>query len=105
MRVLLLLPALLVGCANVDPAQVSDISLCRYQLRGGNDAMVAQQEARRRGLDCRPYFPTIAAQDAAHDAAAAAWFRSMATQNQRPAPQTRSCNSYRLGNTIQTDCN
>jgi hypothetical protein len=106
MRVLLLVPILLAGCATPIPAtQVSDISLCRYQWGGGQDAVVAQAEAQRRGLDCTPHFPAIAAQEQAREAAASAWFRSMATQNQRPAPQMRSCNSYRLGNTIQTDCN
>jgi hypothetical protein len=105
MRLLLLVPALLAGCATqTDPTTVADIDLCRYQLRGGNNAMVAQQEAQRRGLDCRPYFPAIAAQEQAQNAATANFLNSM-NQPRRPVPQMRSCNSYRLGNTIQTDCN
>jgi hypothetical protein len=104
MRLLLLVPALLAGCATqTDPTTVADIDLCRYQLRGGNNAMVAQQEAQRRGLDCRPYFPAIAAQDQAQDAAAANFFNSM-SQPRRPMPQSRSCTTQRLGNTLHTDC-
>jgi hypothetical protein len=45
--------AALAGCANTPASEVADLDLCRYQLRGGQNAMVAQQEANRRGLDRR----------------------------------------------------
>jgi hypothetical protein len=103
MRVLLLLPALLVGCANVDPTQVAELELCEYQLRGGNNAMVAQREAQRRGLDCRPYFPAITARQQAQNAATANFLNSI-NQPQRAAPQMRNCTTQRLGNYLHTDC-
>jgi hypothetical protein len=103
MRIAIVAALALVGCANVDPTTVSDISLCRYQLRGGENAMVAQREAQRRGLDCRPYFPAIAAQDQAQNAATANFLNSI-NQPQRAAPQMRSCTTQKLGNYLHTDC-
>jgi hypothetical protein len=103
MKLAVLAALVLAGCANTPATEVADMDLCRYQLRGGNNAMVAQQEANRRGLDCRPYFPAIAAQEQAQNDATANFLNSM-SQPRRPAPQMRSCTTQRLGNTLQTDC-
>jgi hypothetical protein len=103
MRIAIATALVLAGCANTPASEVADLDLCRYQLRGGNNAMVAQQEAQRRGLDCRPYLPAIAAQAQAQNAATANFLNSI-NQPRQPAPQMRSCTTQKLGNYLQTDC-
>ena len=105
MRALLLIPALAIaGCA-ITPqqmAQQSNWDVCRFTM-GGPHSGVAQNEAGRRGLDCAPLYPAIAAKQQA-DAQALANFQR-ALNPPRPAYRPpMNCNSYRLGNTIQTDC-
>jgi hypothetical protein len=97
--------AALAGCANTPASEVADLDLCRYQLRGGQNAMVAQQEANRRGLDCRPYFSTLAAQDAANNAAAnqaLQFFTPRAAP--MPPPSMMDCRTVRIGGTLRTQC-
>lgn len=106
MRSLLLIPALLsAGCATTqtDPRQVSNWDICAYTMNGGNDAAVAQAEANRRGLDCAPYYQAILARRQAQSQAlqnAANYF----APRPAPAPTMMNCSSYRIGNTVQTDC-
>jgi hypothetical protein len=105
MRALLLIPALLVaGCAATPQqmAQQSNWDVCRFTM-GGPHSQVAQHEAQRRGLDCTPLYPAIAAQMQAQNAATANFIRSI---NPPPAqfPRQTNCTSYRIGNTVQTDC-
>jgi hypothetical protein len=83
--------------------------LCRYQLRGGQNAMVAQQEANRRGLDCRPYYSTLAAQEAARNQAAnqstADLMRYFSPQAApMPANPMMECRTVRIGGTLRTQC-
>jgi hypothetical protein len=101
---------LLAGCAATPQqmAQQSNWDVCRFTM-GGPHSQVAQNEASRRGLDCTPLYPAIAAQMQAQSAAIANFQRSIAPA---PAPLTFTpiqrpqvnCTSYRLGNTVQTDC-
>ena len=95
--------ALVAGCA-VPAAQVSNMELCRYVLFGSSDdQVVAEREAGRRGLDCKPYFPVLVQRRAAQDAAlnnAAQYFNRPA----QPATGPVTCDSYRLGNRVETTC-
>jgi hypothetical protein len=96
---------LLAGCASQVPAgSVSNIDLCTYTLYGNaQDKVVSEQEAQRRGLDCAPLYPAIIARRQQQGQAlqnAADYFN----RPPAPAPRTTRCNSYQVGNTIQTDC-
>jgi hypothetical protein len=94
---------LLAGCAHRQPSEVSNFDLCRYVMGGGQNGRIAEAEAARRGLDCAPYFPAIAAQRQSEAAAlnqAAQYF----APRPAPLPQSMNCTSYRVGNTVQTDC-
>jgi hypothetical protein len=97
--------AALAGCANTPASEVADLDLCRYQLRGGQNAMVAQQEAQRRGLDCRPYYSTLAAQEAANNASANQALQFFMPQAAPiPAPSMMECRTVRIGGTLRTQC-
>jgi hypothetical protein len=110
MRALLLIPAfVLAGCAapltvtTQEMTAASNWDVCRYTAMGGTLAPMAQGEANRRGLDCTPIYNAMAAKRQADAAAlnqAAQYFAP------RPAPVRSivNCNSYRIGNTVQTDC-
>jgi hypothetical protein len=104
MRYTLIAAAMLAGCAATPQqmAQQSNWDVCRFTM-GGPHSQVAQNEASRRGLDCAPLYPAIAAKMQAENAAIANFQRSI---NPPPAPLPRqtNCTSYRVGNTIQTDC-
>jgi hypothetical protein len=101
----ILLALLLAGCAAATPEQMaaqSNFDVCRFTM-GGPHAAVADAEARRRALDCQPYYPAIQQQQANQNAATQNFIRSM----QQPAPviqPTVNCTSYRIGNTVQTRC-
>jgi hypothetical protein len=107
MRFVLFLPALLAGCATQIPAdQASNWDVCRHMMGGGQYAVVAQQEAQRRGLDCAPYFPAIIQQRQAESAAlqdAARYFAPRPMQLPPPPMQT-NCTTRQVGNTLQTSC-
>lgn len=104
MKTFLSLVALsLAGCAApmVPVGTVSNFDLCIMTMRGGNDAMTAQEEAARRGVDCTAYYPAIQAQQARQDAAAQQFFNSL----RRPPPPPRvNCTSDRYGNRTHTTC-
>jgi hypothetical protein len=105
MKLAVVAALVLAGCANTPATEVADLDLCRFQLRGGQNAMVAQQEANRRGLDCRPYFSTLAAQEAANNAAAnqaLQFFTPRAAP--MPAPSMTECRTVRIGGTLRTQC-
>jgi hypothetical protein len=96
----------LTGCA-MTPQQMqsqSNWDVCRFTM-GGPHAGVAEAEMRYRQLDCSPMYPAIAAQQQNMNQAAQNYLRS----TQQPAyqmqvPRQTSCTSYRIGNTVQTDC-
>lgn len=104
MRLVALSVLVLSGCA-ASPEQMagqSNYDVCRFTT-GGPHAAVADAEARRRGLDCQPFYPAIMQQKAAQNAATQSWIRS----TQQPVyqmPQPVNCTSYRIGNTVQTQC-
>jgi hypothetical protein len=105
----LLIPALLVagGCTTqTPPGQVSNYGICEYTMGGGNNALVAQAEATRRGLDCTAYYPAIAAQRARESAALenAARYFAPRPAPVSPFPRQTNCTSRAVGNTVQTDC-
>lgn len=93
----------LVGCAGSPEyvASRSNWDVCRLSM-GGPHARYAEAEAARRGLDCRPYYGAIQGQLANENAAVQGLLRS----NQPPPRKApTNCTSYRIGNTVQTDCN
>jgi hypothetical protein len=92
----------IAGCASADyVAHQSNFDVCRLSM-GGPHAQTADAEAARRGLDCRQYYGAINAQRANEAAAVNNFLRS--TQPP-PAPSaTTNCTSYRVGNTVQTNC-
>jgi starvation-inducible outer membrane lipoprotein len=101
----LLLPLVLAGCATAPPqmAHQSNWQVCEYMM-GSRYPHEAQQEAARRGLDCAPIFPAIAAQRQAENAATANFINSLnRPAAPRPAPPV-SCRSWRVGNQVQTTC-
>lgn len=109
MRIVLLCLAL-AGCASQNPDALrervggaSNFQLCRAVfLAPGEVAQIAQDEAQRRSLDCRPYASAVFQNEAQANAARNALAWRLLTPP--PVQQMRSCNSYRVGNTIQTDC-
>lgn len=105
MRLAILTAAVLAGCAATPQqmAQESNWNVCRFTM-GGPHSQVAQQEAQRRGLDCTPLYPAIAAKLQAENAAVANFQRAINPPMQ-PFPRQTNCTSYRMGNTIQTSCN
>jgi hypothetical protein len=109
MRLLWIAPLVVAGCAQVPASEVASIDLCRYMLRGGRDAVVAEAEAHRRGFDCAPYMGTLAAQSEARNRAmmdAARYFNPPpAPTRQLPMPQQPlNCRSYTMGGTLYTNC-
>jgi hypothetical protein len=117
MRLLWIAPVLLAGVAGcagqVRARDVASIDLCRYMLRGGQDAAVAEAEADRRGFDCKPYMQTLMQQDAYQRAAAANALANAARAFQQPIypmqplprpPQQINCQSYMSGQTQYTNC-
>lgn len=103
MRLLLLAPLLLVGCA-ITPEQMaerSNIDVCRFTL-GGPFAKIADAEVARRSLDCAPLYPVIAARMNAQNAATQNMLRNI---NQPAPPRPINCTSYNTGYSIQTQCN
>jgi hypothetical protein len=99
MKSLMIAVALLSGCAtNIPTHLASNEDVCR-NLTYPEYAPTAQQEAVRRGLDCRPYFARMEAQSRALNNASQ-YFNRPAPQRPRPL----NCTSYRAGNTVQTDC-
>lgn len=124
MRTLILGAAIagLAGCATEPPVplevrvqQVSNLDLCRavYQAPA-NIGAVARDEAARRGVNCTDYMAMIVQQDQARAAAGAALLARPAPVipplTYQPAPTMQvprqiNCSSYRIGNTVQTNCN
>lgn len=94
----------LAGCAMTpqEMSTVSDWNVCSLSMTPVQGE-VAFNEARRRGLDCRPYYPAIQAQQANENAALQNFLR--ATQPPpAPTPRTMHCTSQQAGHTIQTAC-
>ena len=106
MKLLILAPLLLAGCA-MSPQQMaaqSTFDVCRLGM-GGPHSQVAQQEANRRGVDCAPYYGAILARQANENAATANIMRALnPPAPQVIAPQQTNCTSRRVGNTVQTQC-
>jgi hypothetical protein len=108
---------ILAGCAgsqqqpqHIPTSDVSDVQLCRYTLYGNpRDQMVAQDEANRRRVDCRTYYPAILGQQQ----------QQLQQQQQRnesanqafqyfrpppPPPVQRQCTSQWHGSQLVTVC-
>ena len=98
--VVLFAPLLLVGCASGDyVASRGDFDVCRLTM-GGPHAAFADAEARRRGLDCRQYYGAIQGQQQRENAAVQQYLAP------RPSafPRPQTCQSYRVGNSVETVC-
>lgn len=90
--------AALVGCASPEyVASRSNWDVCRLSM-GGPHAAFAEEEARRRGLDCRPYYGPIQ-QQLSNEAAATQQIQRML--NPQPA---LTCETTTLGSTSRTTC-
>lgn len=102
MRTALVLTAVLAGCASSPEyvASKSDFTVCRFTM-GGPHARAADEEARKRGLNCPAMYPAINAQMANENAATQQILR--ATQP-APAPAPLRCQTVRTGGTLHTDC-
>lgn len=104
MRLAALSLLVLAGCASSPDyvARQSNWDVCRLTM-GGPHARAAEAEAARRGVDCQPLYPAIQGKMANENAATQNYLRSL-----QPAPSPFSapatCQSYRVGNTVQTDC-
>jgi len=111
MRIALCLCAVAVtGCMTIEDhraaaAGSSNFQVCRaYFVAPAAIAGVAREEAARRGLDCAPFAQAVMQSERANDAATNALARQLLAPRPSPIPQQTSCTSYRVGNTIQTDC-
>jgi hypothetical protein len=114
MRLLILAAALLGGCATVSneqkAANAPPARLCEAYFYGPAEvSRVSANEAARRGLNCNDFRQEAALlyqqrmqNQAASDAATNQLSRQLLTP--APAPRVRTCNSYRVGNSVQTDC-
>lgn len=106
---LLGITALVAGCQTPQDLQrtvgnASNFQLCRaVMLAPRNVAEIAATEAQRRSLDCAPYAQSVMQNEAQNRASQDALARQLLT----PAPMPRTpitCNSYRVGNSVGTDC-
>lgn len=104
MRLALVLVVTLAGCASSPEyvARQSDWDVCRLTM-GGPHSRAAEAEAARRGVDCRPLYPAIQGKMANENAATQNYLRSL----QAPPPQIRgtNCQTVRIGNSLETQCN
>lgn len=103
MRSYVLLAAVLAGCASSPEyvARQGNFDVCRLTM-GGPHARNAEAEAHRRSLDCAPLYPAILGRQAQESATTQQFINNTRAA---PIPLQRSCTSYRVGNTVQTDCN
>jgi hypothetical protein len=102
MRLLALGTCLVLAGCGITPQramQVSDYEVCRLSMTPASGE-VAHQEARRRGLDCRPYYGAIAAQNQAGNDAV----RNFIQATQPPPRRSMNCTSRQIGNTVRTYC-
>lgn len=101
----------LASCATPEQLQArvgnaSNFQLCRaIMLAPQNVAQIAREEASRRSLDCEPYASGVLQSERANDAAANALAQRLLSPPQPAYQPPVSCRSYRIGNTVQTDCN
>jgi hypothetical protein len=97
--------AALAGCAATPQqmAQQSNWDVCRFTM-GGPHSQVAEYERQRRGLDCTPYYPSIAAKLQAENAAVANYLRATQPPPAALPPQQVNCTSRNVGGTVQTSC-
>jgi hypothetical protein len=107
-----LIAAAVVALAGCDTMTVAEKlpNLSNYQVCEGvvlapqHVAAQAQQEAYRRGLNCNQYTSAILSQRQASDNATNNLVQQLLTPA-APMQRQTSCRSYRVGNTVQTDCN
>lgn len=103
---LLLLTAALSGCITMSPQDMSRQSnwdVCRFTT-GGPHSEVAEQVRQARGLDCRPYYPAIAAKMQADNAAIGNFLRAMRPAPPPPISTPTYCRTVRNGNIYNTVC-
>jgi hypothetical protein len=104
MRIAIVLSAFaLAGCITMAPqemARQSNYDVCRFTM-GGPHAAVADNEARRRNLDCSQMYGAITARERANNDAVNNYLRAT-----RPPPPAHpvNCTSYRVGTTVETTC-
>lgn len=117
-RLLLLAPILFAGCAGPSAeeamrivANSSDFSLCEDQvIAPARYQGIIAAEVNRRGVSCGQYMQAIAirqqakANQLANENAATANFLRAINPPPAPFPRQTNCTSYRVGNTVQTDC-
>jgi len=92
----------LSGCASLTPETAmtaSDWDICKATM-GKRDAPIAQQEQRRRGLDCAPLYQAIVAEEQSRRQGAAA----LLLMNGMNRPRTTSCTSTAMGSVLNTTC-
>lgn len=101
----------LAGCASLSSeeyvAGLGTYDICRLTM-GGPHAVAAEHEARRRGIDCAPLYPTIQATEARRTGAVLQYLQMQQQPVYQPVapqfPQRTNCTSYRVGNSIETTC-
>lgn len=99
-----LLLAALIGCAATPEqmAQKSSWDVCRFTM-GGPHARLAEAEAARRGLDCRPYYGAIQQQNANQNAAVQNYLNTI-NRPVQPLQKPQQCESRWVGNRLETFC-
>jgi hypothetical protein len=101
----------LAGCQTTQDLEArvgnaSNFQLCRAIFMAPNNvASIARHEATNRGLDCAPYASAIFQNEAQADAARSALAQQLLIQSRPAYSPPVSCQTYRVGNSLQTDCN
>lgn len=111
---------IMAGCAQPQSVEslrasvgnASNYQLCRaIMLAPENVASIARDESARRSLDCAPYANLVQQGQASDEAARQQAIQQLlnrpaVTPYQIPMPaRPVTCNSYRIGNSVQTSCN
>lgn len=106
------LAALLAGCDTMTVAEklphLSNLQVCEgVMLAPPHVAVQAQGEAQRRGIDCAQYAGAVMQQRAASSNAMGNLAQQLLNPPQQPMQPMQpitNCRSFRVGNTVQTQC-
>lgn len=108
--VLTVLVMTLAGCAATPEEArqrlpyLSEFQVCEGAILARPEvAMLAQQEANRRGLDCSRYASAVMQQQQNQNAAVQNYIQSLNPPAQPFRPMV-NCTSYRRGNNVETEC-